>query len=519
MAISWHKRVKGFKSPLRVVAAFLLRSRERLAAHNQRLREEVKSLEIELERQAAQQEQQRREIDRLRREVAQLQQQCEAARQTVQLSRDPPWGTHGFGPRMIALAVNTARLVGLRGAERVLRLFFDWLGVDQPTPSRTSIRNWMQRVGIAELQRPLDDDEAPVIMVDHSNQIGTEKVLVALAVKSSALPEAGKALRHEDMRVLEVRPGSCWKREDMQRQYQELADRYAAPRAVVTDGAAELREGAKCLENRGSGTLVLGDFKHYAANVMKSLMGKQPRFKEVASHIGRTRSAIQQTELAHLTPPSPKAKARFMNLASTIRWMTMILWLLRTPDAKARAGISAQRLQEKLGWVEEYEEDIAVWQECQQVVSRSLKFINEQHLHQGAAEGLRKAIGDGLQHDTSNELARRLIDFVAEAEQGLRPGERLPLSTEILESTFGLYKQLERQHCKSGFTSLLACLPALLRPITAQQVREAFSRVSAKDVKAWVSKNFGTTVAARRNEAYAEHKAALNGATMQVALT
>lgn len=152
---------------------------------------------------------------------------------------------------------------------------------------------------------------------------------------------------------------------------------------MLTDGAVELRDGAKCLENQRSDTIVLRDFKHYAANVLKSLLGNDVRFQEVGGKIGKTRSAIQQTELAHLTPLSPKQKARFMNLASIIRWMAMIAWLLKNPDATARKGISDERMQDKLGWVAHYADDIVVWQECQDVVSTSLTFINEQYLFKG----------------------------------------------------------------------------------------------------------------------------------------
>lgn len=111
-----------------------------------------------------------------------------------------------------------------------------------------------------------------------------------------------------------------------------------------------------------------------------------------------------------------------------------------------------------------------------------------------------------------------VIMFVRDAEQHLHDGERLPMSTEILESTFGLYKQLEGQHCKGGFTSLLACLPALLKPATPDLIGEAFGRVSAKDVQAWVKPHIGSTVTSRRNAAYAEHKAALKSATVQPAM-
>ena len=85
---------------------------------------------------------------------------------------------------------------------------------------------------------------------------------------------------------------------------------------------------------------------------------------------------------------------------------------------------------------------------------------------------------------------------------------------EILESAFGRSKQLEGQHRKSGFTSLLACFPALLKPTTPDGVRAAFTRTSAKDVTAWVQEHFGSTVTARRKAASAEHQAATKSATL-----
>ena len=333
MVTSWYQKAKKFKSPTYVVAAFLLRSRETQVAINRRLQEEMAELNERLKQQARRKQRQQQEIDTLRQQVTDLQMQLQEAKQSVNLPEDPPIGTHGYGARMIELATNLARIIGFRGAARVLELFFEWLGIDRNTPTRTAIRNWLQRLGIAELQQPLGPNEDLVIMIDHSMQIGTEKVMVALGVNTSELPESGKALTHEHVRVLEVKPGSQWKTANMEQEYESLADRYGTPRAVLVDGAPELREGAKCLEERRDDTIVLRDFKHYAANVLKSLLGKDERFQEVGGKIGKTRSAIQQTELAHLTPPRPKQKARFMNLSSQIGWMTMIVWLLRVCES------------------------------------------------------------------------------------------------------------------------------------------------------------------------------------------
>ena len=58
------------------------------------------------------------------------------------------------------------------------------------------------------------------------------------------------------------------------------------------------------------------------------------------------------------------------------------------------------------------------------------------------------------------------------------------MSTEILESSFALYKQLEKQHSKSGFTGLLLTYPILLRPTDTQEVRASFARIKVADVRA-----------------------------------
>ena len=64
--------------------------------------------------------------------------------------------------------------------------------------------------------------------------------------------------------------------------------------------------------------------KHYAANVLERILQQDDRFSQFISHLGSTRSAIQQNELSHFTPPSQKAKARFMNLEPTLRWGEMV---------------------------------------------------------------------------------------------------------------------------------------------------------------------------------------------------
>ncbi len=184
------------------------------------------------------------------------------------------------------------------------------------------------------------------------------------------------------------------------------------------------------------------------------------------------------------------------------------LWLLDHPEAKSRQGLSASRLESKLGWLREFVADLAAWNECQHVIQRGLEFINTQAVSAGASDRLRVNLMADLKHALSRDMAERLIAFVKAAESQVKEGERLPLSTEILESSFARYKQLEGQHAKGGFTSLVAAFAGLLLNPTPSTIKAKFSRVSTRHVKQWLHENLDQTVTSKRVATYREMKQA-----------
>jgi len=107
---------------------------------------------------------------------------------------------------------------------------------------------------------------------------------------------------------------------------------------------------------------------------------------------------------------------------------------------------------------------------------------------------------------SSTRIALQLIDWIKQSSGKLKAAERAWLSTEILESLFGKYKQLERQHSKGGFTRLIAAIPTLCRQATREIVRLAFRAVDSKATKQWIADSLGKTLTARRNAAYRESR-------------
>jgi hypothetical protein len=494
--------VSKCKSYLSDLARRCVRGHSYWRAKFQQAQQLVDKLCAEAARGEARRAELERENRRWRERVEELAAQLAQPRAVKLPVGDAPAGQQ-YGAGLITLCVNLASQIGLRPTERALRVVFEWLQAGERIPKYQSIRGWMQRIGLDRQERA-PRTSGGVWLTDHTNQIGTDKVLTVLRVHDSHWPSSGVALRHQDVEVLAVVPGQTWTNDDVGKVYQKTAQRCGTPRAIVSDGAEVLREPAKTLGKTGEKPVAIRDLKHFLANQLEALLTRDPSYQAFAQQLSGTRTALKQTELAHFIPPGFKRNSRFMNLAPTLAWASTILWHLGHPQSHSRAGVTDRRMTEKLGWLRNFAADIRQWQACQKVISASLTFINQQGLFAGAAKQVRQLVADLVRGPLSQQLVRHVVEFLREHEQLLRPGERLPMSTEILESSFALYKQLERQHSHSGFSSLLLTFPTLLHPTTPDEVAASFARVKVAQVRAWVKEHLPNTLAAQRQLVFRE---------------
>jgi hypothetical protein len=508
---SWPIFISKCKSGLSAIARSCFRGR---VAAREKCRD-VKQQLKEVRTAAAQSEtdltQLQQEIQRLQKRIAELEAELSRPRPvTLPLGEAPPGMQYGSG--LIEVCVNLARELGLRPTIHALKIFFRWLKVEVAIPVYQALRTWMQRLGLDRMQHARRADGG-VWLTDHTNQIGKEKVLAVLRVPDDRPRDAGP-LRQEELEVLAVVPGETWKRADVLEVFRATAERCGVPRAIESDGAPELQEPIGTLgeilpQTAGKSPntpLAIRDPKHFLANQLEALLTRDPAWQEFTKQLGGTRSAVQQTELAHFTPPPFKTKARFMNLAATLRWANTVRWHWDQPESESRRGITAERMQDKLGWLRDFAPHLREWQACQDVVDTALTFLNSRGLFRGATQQLQKLVAKLAEHPLCQQLIPGLVKFVQGYEDQLQPREQLPMSTEILESCFAKYKQLEQQHSKGGFTSLLLTFPVLLRPTTAKEITASMKRVKVADIHAWKQQHLPTTLTSRRQLLYREAK-------------
>jgi hypothetical protein len=395
--------------------------------------------------------------------------------------------------------------VSMRGASRVIATVSEALGLALPAPCWTTGRLWLLRLGHAMRTAALLKTNDWAWLIDHSVQIGQEKCLVILGVRLSDLPEPGQSLGHQDLELIELMPAKSWTRAQVDAALEKAVQRTGvAPRVIVNDHGVDLTGGVALFQKRHDDTVEIYDAKHKAACMMKGRLEKNPRWQAFVTLLGQTRCAVQQTELAFLTPPAPKPKARFMNLGPQLAWAKRVLAILRQPPESILRRVSAGRLKEKFGWIEAFATELNDWSQWQQVVDVAVTLVNCHGIYKGITRLLRKQFSqlDAL-GETARQLAGELAQFVGFQERLVRRGERFPGSTEVLESCFGKFKQLEKQQSRGGFTQLLLGFGALLANVTTTNVRAAMQASRTVDVKNWAAQTLGLTLVAQRQLAFA----------------
>jgi hypothetical protein len=379
----------------------------------------------------------------------------------------------------------------------------DW-GFGFPVPHYTTVRLWLLRVGLHKLNRPKEQASDWVWIIDHSNQIGKEKCLVILGVRVSQLPPPGKEypLRLEQMEPIELEPVTVSDKEVVYRQLEASAAKSGVPRAIIDDHGGDVAGGVQLFREAHPETIEIYDITHKAACMLKARLEGDVSWKAFAAKAGQTKCNIQQTELAFLVPPSQRSKARFMNLGTLIAWGTKTLAIVDHPSPEVLQYGTQERLAEKLGWLRQFREPLQAWSEMELTIDVTVDFVRTQGLYRGAAKDLRKRLSKLSVGQSARELGQDLAKFVSDQARQVRPGERLPASSEVIETCFGKFKSLEREQAKGGFTSLLLALAACVAERTQAVVHEALQRTKTEDVIAWVKIKLGATVGSKRRAAY-----------------
>ena len=420
---------------------------------------------------------------------------------------------------MVQYLLLSAR-TGFRAASRVVEATIEFFGVRWEVPSPTTARTWLLRIALYQLLlvRTIADDW--IWIVDHTVKIGSEKCLVVMGVRASELPPPGTPLQLQDLHLLQVLPVTHSDQHVVEQQLEATIEKTGVPRAVLNDHGSDLKAGIKRFCAKHEETQPLYDVAHKGAILLKARLEKNPKWKSFCTQVGQTKFQTQQTELAFLVPPSQRSKARYMNLGPLLRWARGTLRILKFYPPEVLEYCSAQRLEEKFGWLREFEDYLVQWSEYELLLDNAIDEVRCYGYAHDTAYRVALRLMPNVRSASGRELKDELVNFVENESSAVQPGERLPGSSEILESAFGKLKSMEGEHQKCGFTSLLLSLGVLVGRIDRDTVRKALTEVPLKRVETWIAENLGRTYHSKRQTAYPRerNKSSVNTEHMQCQL-
>jgi hypothetical protein len=356
-------------------------------------------------------------------------------------------------------------------------------------------------LGYYKLTRPKDQADDWVWIADHTVQMGNEKCLVILGTRLSTLPPAGQCLRHEDVELIALLPVEKSSGQVVYQQLEACIEKTGIPRSIVGDHGSDLKAGIERFCRAHLETCFVYDIKHKTALMLKQELKEDETWLAFTRLAAQTKSRVQQTALAPLAPPNQRTKARYMNVDILVDWGQKMLTFLDRQQAELDTSFDPEQVQEKLGWLSHFRPSLEEWAELLQFTASAESFVRHQGLYSSAHLDLEKRL-PSLAHTHRNErIKQELVAFVAQEAAKARPSERLLGSSEVIESVLGKLKRLEQDQAKSGFTSLLLSLGALVATTTTEVIRKALETVPTKEVLAWCEETLGRSVQAKRREA------------------
>jgi len=412
---------------------------------------------------------------------------------------------YGLGVMLIALECVLAGGQSFYASAWAIQLLSYVCDGVEDAPSYASIRLWLLRVGLYKLIRPLEEADDWIWIVDHTMQCGDRKCLIILGLRCSVWQAApDRRLRREDVEMIALEPVCESTGEIVAQQFRQAAQRGGIPRAIVSDDGRDLHRGLAVYGADHPGTCWIYDIKHQTAALLKRTLEGDPEWTAFAQQATRTKQQVFLTPLAFLAPPQQRGKARYMNVDTLVAWGRKVLAFLDDPQASARHNVAREEVEAKLGWLRRYRAVLHSWAEALQVIEVTEHYVRTEGIHRRAVAELRpqlKALGGG---PLSRRFRDTLLAFLRQQVRLCRPGERLPGSSEIIESVIGQYKHLQGERSPHGLTAMVLSMAANVGERSAALVRTALEQISNGALFQWCRTHLGRSVQSHRKAAFSD---------------
>ena len=392
----------------------------------------------------------------------------------------------------LCVAFYTRLSVGSRQVAGIFNILNEFMGdLFGNVPAYTTIGYWAKELGLSVYKEAcgLFKDRRYALIVDESMMIGSEKLLLTLAVDAD---HKGHAITEKDIVVVDISIARSWNGESIKDVLEKVAKKIGhAPEYVISDNGSTVRKAV-----RESGFKHHLDISHSLGMFLERVYKKDADFQRLSDEVQMARLKYNMQDVAFIQPPSQRSVARFMNMSKWIEWASRMQYVYHTlqndikevykfiPDNAALVD----ELSEVMDCITKIEHDIKAngisyesAARCKRLVINTIMNGNERQ----------RKVGTYILEYLDSE-----VSFMGEKEQH-------NASSDSVESTFGVTKAMMSDDKLVGVTTMILVIPLRLR------LAEENSRVNFKfkerleqerhwHIKQWANENLSPNLMVKR---------------------
>lgn len=346
-------------------------------------------------------------------------------------------------------------------------------------PSIETCIQWEMKLGLHKLTRPKVAADDWVWIMDHVVNKGIHKCFLVLGVRMSVLEERKDlTLRREDLEPLGVVPMRVSNGKLVAEELENIvtATGGQAPLAILKDQGSDLRCGGRDFCEVHPEVIDIHDVPHKIACIYKRILEEDEDWDRFTKECDNFKKKVQLTQNAHLAPPSQRSKARYQNIDILVDWA--VKWL---PYCE---------MNKELIWLKRYVNHLTEW--CQLVdAGRDVRdVVRREGISRGGYELISERLLKIVTSPRAEQFACDILDFLEEEGEKVPEGRRVLGSSEIIESVFGVHKNVSSRGPKPMGRLVLSMASRVAEEPSEKLIFDAFERIQEKTVDNWIAQAF-----------------------------
>ncbi len=312
-------------------------------------------------------------------------------------------------------------------------------------PCGNTIQNWVSKVGLYQLESaPLElANEEVSIIIDESIRLGQEKLLLVLICPFAKQRE--EALSFTDVKVGYMKGSKSWKGKEIAKELQtKLIDQGLNVVNVLSDEGNNLTNATKLLKLDH-----LPEIGHAIATCLRQTFEKDADYLAFAKLTTSYLSKGVNQDLSFLIPPKVNKKARFMNQSKVIYWAKLMLTNWEKLNEAEKIFFTQLTGHKKM---------IQALDTCMAIAKVIGSVLKNEGLSNKTLEDINKALKKfNKEEGVVSTFLTKIKGYLAVYKQFLSnypPNCCVHVSTDIIESVFGKYKNKANNYALTGLTKL-----------------------------------------------------------------